>query len=760
MLGLWLVSGAAARPDGVQCEPARLSICRNSPTGVVISSNPLRFSGYVLQTSGNLLDWENTGIRFGPDTNAGSFELISARNLNFRLQEDKSLALSSPRSDATTIQLTWPPIFQATEYRVHRDGVYIGSTAGRCGYFLDTGLSPSTFYSYSISAFDATNGLLGASESLIVSTGPSSTLKTRYTVLAMGFYPNTPDPAELAHTKTFFRHKLDFFRLASVNSAVLQPYKGDFICVRGRPPLLSSAPAPVDYATLAVTPFPELDGYSMVDLVEKGEVDLVWVLAAPDDCGFRENALVGNKDINQNPVGEKWWPFPAKCSRSFFVNSGASDARAYDAYCHCAEGVMSAMCDGFGGNWPRTYPYIVYSPTRLDFTTTYVRKLHLFERFRLGDFWTGTGAYASRGNGNCGTSHFPPNARRDASGSYDGDYAYYDLQSWQRYIDCAADGWLAYPSLTSTTRKLNGYDFGAFNHYAEGAAAYSGSFGASPELHPSFRFGTDSYHLWWFSHLPHNSGVANGKLNNWWPYLFDFNRFNGSTITYPVTGFPETSPQVAPVNGEYGTEASGEEWWGYWHSCCDFGPYGRVSVVSQAAGTNLVRQGQYALEVKVDQEAFQYNGRNDVFYPISRNARWDLSGLLEVSVAIKLGAHPEFIAGVNPVIRLCANGGNRIEFAPLTNGYYANLFSDPGRRDANGWFVFDIPVGGNSTWEANVFGYVDPALGPDDIALAKQALRQKILAEVNYVEVSLSSVGGRGSQVSYSIDGLQFRHAQ
>lgn len=106
-------------------------------------------------------------------------------------------------------------------------------------------------------------------------------------------------------------------------------------------------------------------------------------------------------------VGERWSPFPVKCSRSFFVNSASSDARAYDAYAHCIEGVMSSMCDGYASNWPRTYPCQVYSLTRTDFTTTVPRNLHLFERFRLADQWNGTGAYASQGNANCGLKPFP-----------------------------------------------------------------------------------------------------------------------------------------------------------------------------------------------------------------------------------------------------------------------------------------------------------------------------------------------------------------
>ncbi len=578
-------------------------------------------------------------------------------------------------------------------------------------------------------------------------------------MLVLAFYPNGPNVEALSHIRTYLRHKLDFVRLASVNGAILQPYQNDVICLRAVPPLLAGGGFNIDYTRLAVTPYPELDGYSMVDLIEKGDVDAVLVTTAPAGCNFSENALVGNKDLNPNPTGEKWHPWPAKCSRYFFVNYGCEDARVYDAYTHWAEGVMSTICDGYPANWPRTNQYRVYTRDRTDFTTLLDSNLHLFERFRLADQWAGVGAFASPGNGNCGTSHFPPNARRDIDGSYDGDYAYYDTKTWQRYIDSVADDWLRFPAFTGVKRKLNGYDFGAFHNYNENAPAYGPSLGASPELHPSFRFGTDAYHQWWFFHLPHNPGVTDGRLNSWWPYLFDFTRFNGSRLTHSVTGFPSVPASFVAVNAEYGTESGTAEWWGYWHSCSDFGPFGQVSVVTNTAAPALVAQGQYALQVLVDQESFHYNGRNDLFYPISRNARWNLSDLDSVKVSIKPGLNPGWIEGANPVIRLCANGGNRLEFAPLKEGHYANLLAEPTFQGTNGWSTFLAPIDGGTNWEVNVIGYIDPALCPQDILAARQQLKAKILAEVNYVEISLRTIGNRGTQVSYFIDDLRFQEA-
>ncbi len=91
----------------------------------------------------------------------------------------------------------------------------------------------------------------------------------------------------------------------------------------------------------------------------------------------------------------------------------------------------------------------------------------------------------------------------------------------------------------------------------------------------------------------------------------------------------------------------------------------------------LVRQGQFALKVTFDEEAFHYNGRNDLIYPISRNARWNLEGLRTLTLAIK------------------------------------------------------------------------PAMNAQ--------LKQRVLSEINYLEISIWSDGGRGDRLEYYIDGLEFR---
>lgn len=90
----------------------------------------------------------------------------------------------------------------------------------------------------------------------------------------------------------------------------------------------------------------------------------------------------------------------------------------------------------------------------------------------------------------CGTCHWPPNAAHD-----------YDYSN-PREVDSSADDWLTYPKLTGKTTKVS-------------CATWGG-----PDYHRN-------YMVWWFTHLPHAPGVnADGRLNNWWIYIFDFDRYD------------------------------------------------------------------------------------------------------------------------------------------------------------------------------------------------------------------------------------------
>jgi len=668
-------------------------------------------------------------------------------------QTARTFELHAISSDAISITLRWKPQEAASEYEVSRDGKVVGRTSARVGYFTDFDLVPEHIYQYRVTAANSSGAPVSFSESLIARTGQSAAIRTQYTVLAIAFGP--PD-SPLVKENAFLKHRIQFLKLASLGSADLRLYHGGIV-QSPVTPTLRPGETTVDYKDLVTRRDLGLNGYSIIDLIEKGDIDHVWVVKTPVE--FLENALVGNRTIQGTGIttNNTWVPIDVKCSRSFFINQFTPEERANDAYVHMAEGVMTSISDGHPESWPRDLPYTVYTSDRSSHATQSAL-LNLWEKYRLTDDWNGTSsgsitAYASKGNGNIGSSHFPPTSTRTCKD----DYCYFDRPTWQRYIDSAADDWFVYPSFTGTRRKLNGYDYGAFNNFVEGASSYSDEFGTSPELHPSFVFSAASFHEWWFAHLPHGEGFQGGILNNWWPYLFDFNRFDGVPIDFKVTDVPIRHPGFHAAPSKHKPDLTDASNWGYWNSQTVGAKVGYLRTVESARGSAL----EVTIENTQDFEELGGFGRNDVFYPVSRNAHWDLRNLRTVSFAVKPILNAKLIAGTNPILRLYKNGGQRIEFVPRLRGRYANLFKEMHFQDADGWFLFSVPVAGDDIWERHVIGYIEPGLTESDRQAAEQRLEAEILDDVNYVEISIRTTTSQSVNpddfVSYYIGKLFVR---
>jgi len=69
----------------------------------------------------------------------------------------------------------------------------------------------------------------------------------------------------------------------------------------------------------------------------------------------------------------------------------------------------------------------------------------------------------------------------------------------RRGVWSTCDDWLNYPNLTGQRRRVNCEEWG----------------GGDVRAH----------HRWWLRHLPRAPGRTEGKLNNWWAYATDPNRF-------------------------------------------------------------------------------------------------------------------------------------------------------------------------------------------------------------------------------------------
>ncbi|MBL8151156.1 MAG: hypothetical protein JNN15_14615, partial [Blastocatellia bacterium] len=105
--------------------------------------------------------------------------------------------------------------------------------------------------------------------------------------------------------------------------------------------------------------------------------------------------------------------------------------------------------------------------------------------------WDKFAANASKSNGEAGVGdcHFPPNATSDY------DYANFSP------VESTADDWLNYPNLTGKKTKVSATSWGG----------------------PDYQL---NYIMWWFTRFPRAEGTnPDGRVNNWWRYLFNFNDY-------------------------------------------------------------------------------------------------------------------------------------------------------------------------------------------------------------------------------------------
>ncbi len=208
----------------------------------------------------------------------------------------------------------------------------------------------------------------------------------------------------------------------------------------------------------------------------------------PDNADYR--AIFREFDIarrvTSGEIDEVWlWGFPyggfwesTMAGRdAYFCNSapvdGVDTPRIFVTMGFNYERGVGEMLENFGHRAESILTHVFGSWDRGQAT-------HAWNRFTLYD-------KVAPGQAACGNVHYAPNSSQD-----------YDWGN-PRVVSSDCEDWLDYPDLTGQRKPVNCAEWGGGD--------------------------IREHHRWWLSHLPRAEGRSKGKLNNWWAYLVDFNRF-------------------------------------------------------------------------------------------------------------------------------------------------------------------------------------------------------------------------------------------
>jgi len=205
---------------------------------------------------------------------------------------------------------------------------------------------------------------------------------------------------------------------------------------------------------------------SIAERVKSGEIDEVFSFSSPGSMdGGGEAAMAG-----PNPFFVNGGVFKIPETGRNVVLMGFNYEREVgcmlEDFCHRTEAIMSR----------------VYKAKDMFYPT--LPADNNWEKFRMID-------KVDAGNAACGFCHYAPNSAHD-----------YDWGNTTKvYSTC--DDWLYnWPNLKGavTKRLVDNTEWG----------------GGDTRLH----------HIWWLSHIPRTAGVnPDGKQNNWWKYICDFNSY-------------------------------------------------------------------------------------------------------------------------------------------------------------------------------------------------------------------------------------------
>lgn len=222
--------------------------------------------------------------------------------------------------------------------------------------------------------------------------------------------------------------------------------------------------------------------FDLARKVDSGELDEVFVDGAPY-FGYYESRMAG--------IGGYWCnspPLPRVPCSKIFVMMGFNYERGVAEMLHSCGHRSESIMEHTYGFWDIT------------------KARHDWERF--------THNIGQSPDAACGTVHWPPNA---AAG--------YDYGNTRVVTSTAIDWMNNYPNLTGQTSSVSRATWGG------------------PDYHRNFM-------KWWYSHMPHLDGRNNhdgyNRLNNWYAYIFDFNRYPESGGNHAPGGTPPAAtPNIA-----------------------------------------------------------------------------------------------------------------------------------------------------------------------------------------------------------------------
>lgn len=225
--------------------------------------------------------------------------------------------------------------------------------------------------------------------------------------------------------------------------------------------------------------------FDLARKVDSGELDEILVHGAPY-FGYWESTMAGRNGYwcNSSPQPR------IACSKIFIMmgfNYERGVAEMLHSTGHRSESILAqTYCNSNGYSWSITQ-------SRND-----------WERFAHNQ--------TQSGDAQCGTVHYPPNAAAD-----------YDYAN-TTFVNSNAADWLAnFPNLAGTQTSINREAWGGVDYHR-------------------------NFMKWWYNHMPHVEGTTTRdgmtRQNNWWVYLFDFNR-------YPESRGEHAPGGVAPVVAEH-----------------------------------------------------------------------------------------------------------------------------------------------------------------------------------------------------------------